>query len=78
MPQRLTSYVEAWRAFSSQVNLAAGAGRVQGGEAGVVYRPPRRTFWFRLAYHVDDAAMGTSGVSETLQSISVGVGVGSW
>ena len=78
LPQRLTSYVEAWRAFSSQVNLAAGAGRVQGGEAGVVYRPPRRTFWFRLAYHVDDAAMGTSGVSETLQSISVGVGVGSW
>src|SRR5439155_899478 len=29
----LTSYVELWRAVSSQVNLVAGAGRVQGGEA---------------------------------------------
>src|SRR5260370_17376310 len=36
----LTSYVELWRAWSSDVNLVAGAGRVQGGEAGVVYRPP--------------------------------------
>lgn len=77
LPGRLTSYLEAWRAFSSQVNLTAGAGRVQGGEAGVVYRPPRRRFWLRLAYRVDDAALGTGGgLSETLEAISVAVGVG--
>src|SRR5438034_2349523 len=45
----LTSYVELWRAVSSQVNLVAGAGRVQGGEAGVTNRPPKRPFSLRLA-----------------------------
>lgn len=79
VPDRLTSYLEAWRALSSRVNLTSGAGRVQGGEAGVVYRPPRRPFWVRLAYRVDDAALGTGGaVSETLEALSVAVGVGNW
>ena len=73
----LTSYVELWRALSSRVNLVAGAGRVQGGEAGVVYRPPQRPFSLRLAYRVDDAAVrgGGSG-SETLEAISLAIIVG--
>ena len=73
----LTSYVELWRALSSRVNLVAGAGRVQGGEAGVVYRPPQRPFSLRLAYRVDDAAVrgGGSG-SETLEAISLAIVVG--
>jgi hypothetical protein len=75
----LTSYVELWRALSSEVNLVAGAGRVQGGEAGVVYRPPQRPYRLRLAYRVDDAAVGggRSG-SQTLEAISVSVIVGGW
>lgn len=73
----LTSYVELWRALSSQVNLVAGAGRVQGGEAGVVYRPPRRPFSLRLAYRMDDAAVGRGGSgSETLEAISLAIIVG--
>jgi hypothetical protein len=73
----LTSYVELWRALSSEVNLVAGAGRVQGGEAGVVYRPPQRPYWLRLAYRVDDAAVRAGG-SETLEAVSLAVGVGGW
>jgi len=73
----LTSYVELWRAVSSQVNLVAGAGRVQGGEAGVVYRPPQRPYWVRLAYRVDDAVVRAGG-SETLEAVSLAIGVGSW
>ena len=73
----LTSYVELWRALSSQVNLMAGAGRVQGGEAGVVYRPPQRPFSLRLAYRMDDAAVGRGGNgSETLEAISLAIIVG--
>ena len=73
----LTSYVELWRALSSQVNLVTGAGRVQGGEAGVMYRPPQRPFSLRLAYRVDDAAVGGGGRgSETLEAISLAVIVG--
>jgi len=75
----LTSYVELWRALSSQVNLAAGAGRVQGGEAGVVYQPPQRPFRLRLAYRVDDAAVrGAGSGSQTLEAISVAIIVGGW
>jgi len=73
----LVSYVELWRALSSEVNLVAGVGRVQGGEAGVLYRPPQRPFWLRLAYRVDDAAVrGGGGGSQTLEAISVSVVVG--
>src|SRR2546427_12027399 len=57
----LTSYVELWRAVSSQVNLVAGAGRGQGGEAGVTYRPPKRPFSLRLAFPGDDAAVRGGG-----------------
>ena len=71
----LTSYVELWRALSSDVNLVAGAGRVQGGEAGVVYRPPQRPFWLRLSYRLDDAAVRARG-SETLEAISLAIMVG--
>jgi hypothetical protein len=71
----LTSYVELWRALSSDVNLVAGAGRVQGGEAGVVYRPPQRPYSLRLAYRVDDAAVRARG-SETLEAISLAIIVG--
>jgi hypothetical protein len=73
----LTSYLELWRALSSDVNLTAGAGRVQGGEVGVLYQPPRRRYWWRLAYRVDDAAVHAGG-SETLEAISVAIGVGAW
>jgi len=71
----LTSYVELWRALSSDVNLVTGAGRVQGGEAGVVYRPPQRPFWLRLSYRLDDAAVRARG-SETLEAISLAIMVG--
>ena len=73
----LASYVELWRAVSSQVNLVAGAGRVQGGEAGVAYRPPQRPFSLRLAYRVDDATVrGGGDGSQMLEAITASLVVG--
>ncbi len=73
----LTSYVELWRAVSSQVNLVAGAGRVQGGEAGVTYRPPQRPFSLRLAYRVDDAAVrGGGDGSQMLEAVTASLVLG--
>lgn len=74
---RLSSYFELWRALSSQVNLVTAPGRVQGGEAGVVYRPPRGTVWVRLGYRIDDAALRAVG-SETLEAVTFSVGMGEW
>jgi hypothetical protein len=75
----LTSYLELWRALSSEVNLVTGAGRMQGGEAGLVYRPPQRPYRLRLAYRLDDAAVGGGRRgSQTLEAISVSVIVGGW
>jgi hypothetical protein len=75
---RLTSFVELWRGLSSRVTFPPFlAGRVQGGEAGVVYKPPRGPLWWRLAYRVDDALLGGGpGGSETVEVVSLSVGIG--
>lgn len=76
----VTSYVEVWRALSSRVTFPSAplsAGRVQGGEAGMVYRPPRGPIWLRVAYRVDNALLGGGpGGSEMVEAVSLSVGVG--
>jgi hypothetical protein len=76
----LTSYVEVWRALSSRVTLPSAplsAGRVQGGEAGMMYRPPRGPIWLRLSYRVDNALLGgRPGGSEMVEAVSLSVGIG--
>jgi hypothetical protein len=74
LAQGLSSYVELWRAFQSDVNVAAGPGRVLGGETGLVYRP-RGRYSVRFAYHIDDALLGVPGRSDTLESLTVGVAI---
>jgi len=64
------------RTLASDVTLGPGAGRVQGGEAGVRYQPPETRFWLRLAYRVDDALVGVMARSETVEAVLVSVGVG--
>ncbi|HYL57155.1 MAG TPA: hypothetical protein VEU73_16410 [Gemmatimonadales bacterium] len=75
---RLTSFVELWRGLSSRVTFPPFlAGRVQGGEAGLVYKPPRGPLWWRLAYRVDDALLGGGpGGSETVEVVTLSVGIG--
>ncbi|HET7024849.1 MAG TPA: hypothetical protein VFI39_06585 [Gemmatimonadales bacterium] len=73
---RLTSYVEFWRAFGERAEPAIAAGRVQGGEAGVVWRALPNPIWLRLGYRVDDALMNGGSRSETMEGITLTVGVG--
>jgi hypothetical protein len=72
----LQTYIELWRALSARVNLPEPVDHVQGGEAGVVLRPPRTAVWFRLGYRVDGARLGSGIRSETVEAISLAVGVG--
>ena len=72
---QLGTYLEVWRALASQVNLPTGAGRIQGGEAGVVYQPPRQRVWLRLSYRMDDALLGGPGGNETMEAITLSGGI---
>lgn len=72
---RVASYLELWHTLASRMSLVPGAGRVQGGEAGVVYRPPQGRLSLRLAYRVDDAVV-SAGASETLEAVSLAVVLG--
>ena len=70
---QLSSYFEVWRSLSSDVNLPTGAGRIQGGEAGVVFQPPQQRVWLRLSYRMDDALLG--GGNETMEGITLSGGI---
>jgi hypothetical protein len=72
---QLGSYLEVWRAFASTVNLPAGADRIQGGEAGVVFQPPQQRVWLRLSYRIDDALLGGPGGNETTEAITLSGGI---
>ena len=72
---QLGTYLEVWRALASQVNLPIGAGRVQGGEAGVVFQPPQQRVWLRLSYRLDDALFGGPGGNETMEAITLSGGI---
>ncbi|MGH7591957.1 MAG: hypothetical protein ACREL2_11030, partial [Gemmatimonadales bacterium] len=72
----LTSYIELWRAFGERAEPAIAAGRVQGGEAGIVWRAVPGPVWLRLGYRVDDALMNGGSRSETVEGITLTIGVG--
>jgi len=72
---QLSSYLEVWRSLASDVNLPTGAGRIQGGEAGVVFQPPRQRVWLRLSYRMDDALLGRPGANETVEAITLSGGI---
>lgn len=66
------SYVELRRAWSATVN-GAGAGEVQGGEAGLVLWPGS-PLSFRLSYRIDEARLAP-GTREVLEALGVGVAI---
>ena len=74
---KLGSYFGVWRALAYDVNLPTVAGRMQGGEAGVVYQPPRQRIWLRLSYRMDDALLGGGGPggNETMEAITLSGGI---
>ena len=71
---QLATYLELWRTLASQVNLPIGAGRIQGGEAGVVFQPTQQRVWLRLSYRMDDALFSGPG-NETMEAITLSGGI---
>lgn len=67
---------ELWRAVSAQVNAPQPFDRGQGGEVGLSVRPPRLPLWARLSYGIDDAKLGGGARRETVDQLSLTVGIG--
>jgi hypothetical protein len=72
----LETYLELWRSLSAHVDSGDPVDRVQGGEVGMVFRPPRRAFWMRLGYRIDDARLGGGARRETVEVVRLAVGTG--
>jgi len=69
-------HAEGWRTVAGEVNAPQAFDRAQGGEVGLTLRPARGPFWVRLAYGLDDAKLGGAVRRETVELLSLGVGIG--
>ena len=69
-------YAELWFALASSVNTDQGSGGAGGGEAGITFQVPLTRLRGRLVYAVDQAKMKSGTRSETLESVSLSVGLG--
>ena len=68
-------HVELWRAFAASVNLPQPFGHAQGGAIGVTIQPPATPWQLGLDYQVDDVEFDGAGQRETLEAVTVRVGL---
>ena len=67
--------VELWRALAATVNLPQPFGHAQGGSIGLTIRPPATPWQVGLDYQVDDLEFAGAGQRETLEAVTVRVGL---
>jgi hypothetical protein len=68
-------YAMLWRALALDVNLPAGSGSAHGGELGVRTDVGLRPFWLSMAYGVDQAVVRDANRRETVETLTLTVGV---
>lgn len=69
-------YAEIWHALTGSVNVVEAFDGAQGGEAGMVVTPPRSPAWGRLAYGIERAKLGRGWRLETVEGLTLTVGLG--
>jgi hypothetical protein len=72
----LGGFVELWAAWSADVNVSEPFGRATGGIVGMQVRIPRSPVYGRLTYGIERATMGDGARLETVEGLSVVLGVG--
>jgi hypothetical protein len=69
-------HVALWRSLASSVNVDPHDGRgSRGGDAGVTLQMPGRPWWLRLAYAIDRSVVDGAGRRETVEELTLTVGV---
>lgn len=69
-------FLELWTAWSADVNVSERFGHATGGVVGMQVRIPRSPVYARLTYGIERAAMGDGARLETVEGLSVVLGVG--
>jgi len=68
-------HVMLWRALGLEVNVPPGAGSARGGEVGLTIDLGPRPFWFALAYGIDQAQVRDAARRETVETLTLTVGL---
>lgn len=69
-------HLELWRAIKADVNAQQPFDRGQGGEVGFTVLAPRSLLWGRVAYSIDDAKLGAGARRETVDALTITIGIG--
>lgn len=72
----VSGFVELWAAWSADVNVSEAFSRASGGVVGMTVRIPHSMFYGRLSYGIERAQMGDGARLETVEGVSLLVGVG--
>lgn len=72
----VTAHLELWMALSASTNTQQSVDGARGGEVALRLSPARLPVWLRLGYTVEHAELQGGALSETLESLSLSVGLG--
>jgi hypothetical protein len=72
----VSGHVALWRALASGANVGSDEGGAsRGGDAGITLLLPGRPWWVRLAYAIDRSVVDGAGRRETVEELTLTVGV---
>ena len=72
-PEYLDSFVEMWQGFSGTLNRPASSASGRGVELGLEARLPKRRWWLRLAYRIDQGRVNDSH-RDTVEGLALTTG----
>lgn len=75
LSDRVRGYASLWRGVVLSVNVPPGSGSTTGVEAGLTVEPGLGPLWLGLAYGVDRSSVSGSSRRETLQALTITVGL---
>jgi hypothetical protein len=74
----IRGHAELWGVVSGSVNVAESFGSARGGTAGVTARLGGTPLWARLQYGIDEARLANGTRRETVEALTLALGVGGW
>jgi hypothetical protein len=76
VPGAIRSYLDVWQVVSGNVNLPEAFKNGTGAEAGMIVQLRRRPIWGQLSYGIDRLRLGGTGRIETVDRLTLTLGLG--